>query len=159
QPELETQLHSGAEVELGVPTLIPETYLPDIHSRLVFYKRIASAEDESALQELQVEMIDRFGLLPPQVQNLMSATQIKLKLDILNLKKCEANESMIRLQFGSQPNIDPLALIKLIQNHPKHYQLKGQSELKYFDDFPEVSQRLAAINLLLTTIANKDTAC
>lgn len=159
QPELNTQLHSGAEVELGVPTLIPETYLPDIHTRLVFYKRIASAEDESALQELQVEMIDRFGLLPPQVQNLFSATQVKLKLDALNLKKCEASDSMIRLQFGNQPNIDPLALIQLIQNHPKQYQLKGQSELKYFDDFAEVSQRLAAIKLLLTTIANKESAC
>lgn len=159
QPELDTQLNSGAEVDLGAPTLIPETYLPDIHSRLVFYKRIASAEDENALQELQVEMIDRFGLLPPQVQNLFSATQVKLQLDALQLKKCEANEAMIRLQFGKQPNIDPVALIKLIQNHPKQYQLKGQSELKYFDDFPEVDDRLAAIKLLLATIANKEPAC
>ena len=156
QPELDAKLHTGAEVELGMPALIPEDYLPDIHTRLVFYKRIASAEDNNALQELEVEMIDRFGLLPDQVKNLFETTRVKLVIDALNLKKVEASEAMIRIQFGSNPNINPLELIKLIQNHPKNYQLKGQIELKYFDTMPEMKQRIQAIELIVATISNKE---
>jgi len=156
QPELDAKLHTGAEVELGMPALIPEDYLPDIHTRLVFYKRIASAEDNHALQELEVEMIDRFGLLPDQVKNLFETTRVKLVIDSLNLRKIEASESMIRIQFGSTPNINPLELIKLIQNHPKNYQLKGQIELKYFDTMPEMKQRIQAIELIVATISNKE---
>lgn len=156
QPELDAKLHTGAEVEMGMPALIPEDYLPDIHTRLVFYKRIASAEDNNALQELEVEMIDRFGLLPDQVKNLFETTRVKLLIDALNLKKVEASETMIRIQFGSNPNINPLELIKLIQNHPKNYQLKGQIELKYFDTMPEMKHRIQAIELIVATISNKE---
>ncbi len=157
QPELEAKLHTGAEIELGLPALIPEDYLPDIHTRLVFYKRIASADNTNGLQELEVEMIDRFGLLPPQVKNLFEATRVKLLIEPLNLKKLEASESMIRIQFGDSPNINPVELIKLIQNHPKNYQLKGQTELKYFDTMPDMKQRIDAIELIVATISNKDT--
>ncbi|MGC9385793.1 MAG: transcription-repair coupling factor [Hydrogenovibrio sp.] len=152
QPALEAKLHTGPEIELGLPALIPEHYLPDIHTRLVFYKRIASADSASALQELEVEMIDRFGLLPDQVKHLFAATRVKLTVDPLNLKKVEASDSQIRIQFGDSPNIDPLELIKLIQKHPKQYQLKGQTELKYFDTMPEMQQRIAAIELIAATL-------
>lgn len=152
QPELDTSLHHGTEIELGVPSLIPEDYLPDIHTRLVFYKRIAGAKDAQSLRELEVEMIDRFGLLPDQVKNLFAATSVKLLVEPLNLLKVEAHESMIRIQFGSSPNIDPLKLIQLIQRQPKNYQLKGQTELKYFDTMPETTQRINAIELIVASI-------
>lgn len=155
QPELNAQLHAGAEVELGVAALIPEDYLPDIHTRLVFYKRIASAGSADALEELEVEMIDRFGLLPQQVKHLFESTRIKLLIEPLNLQKVESNEAMVRIQFGTQPNINPMELIKLIQNHPKNYQLKGQTELKYFDTMPNIEERVNAIARIVAAIANR----
>ncbi len=154
QPELSTQLHTGTEVELGVPSLIPEDYLPDIHTRLVFYKRIASAKNASQLRELEVEMIDRFGLLPPQTKNLFASTSVKILVEPLNLLKIDAHETQIRIQFGSTPDINPVKLIKLIQQHPKNYQLKGQTELKYFDTMPETTQRIQAIELMIASIKN-----
>ena len=142
----------GVEVELGVPSLIPDDYLPDIHTRLVFYKRIASAKTKGQLRELEVEMIDRFGLLPDQVKNLFSATEVKLLATPLNLAKIDAHESQIRITFGPQPKIDILKLVQLIQRHPKNYDLKGQTELKYFDTMPDTLQRTKAIELMIASI-------
>ena len=151
-PELNTTLHTGSEVDLSVPALIPEDYLPDVHTRLVFYKRIASADDKSSLRELEVEMIDRFGLLPDQVKNLLMVTQVKLLIEPMGIIKLDATDSMVRLQFNQQPDIDPMKLIKLIQGQPKQYQLKGQTELKFFDTMPELSQRIAAIEWMVRSI-------
>ncbi|MDG6772878.1 transcription-repair coupling factor [Thiomicrorhabdus sp. ZW0627] len=152
QPELDTTLHTGSEVDLGVPALIPEDYLPDIHTRLVFYKRIASAAADNALYELEVEMIDRFGLLPQQVKNLFAVTQIKLIIEPIGIIKLDGSEAMIRVQFNNQPNIDPMKLIKLIQAYPKNYQLKGQTELKFFDTMPTIESRIAAIEHMIKSI-------
>ncbi|GKT11626.1 MAG: transcription-repair coupling factor [Thiomicrorhabdus sp.] len=152
QPELSTTLHLGSEVDLAVPALIPDTYLPDVHSRLVFYKRIASASDRGSLRELEVEMIDRFGLLPDQVKNLLAVTQIKLLIEPIGITKLDASEAMVRIQFNNQPDIDPIKLIQLIQAHPQQYQLKGQTELKFLDTMPELTQRIAAIELIIRSI-------
>ncbi len=155
QPELNTTLHTGSEVNLSVPALIPETYLPDVHTRLVFYKRIASAQSKGALRELEVEMIDRFGLLPDQVKNLLLVTQVKLLIEPIGIIKLDATEQMIRVQFNAQPDIDPLKLIQLIQTHPKQYQLKGQTELKFLDTMPDINQRINAIELLIKSIQSQ----
>jgi len=152
QPELSTTLHTGSEVDLGFPALIPEDYLPDIHTRLVFYKRIASAESNSALRELEVEMIDRFGLLPQQVKHLFAVTQIKLLIEPIGITKLDASEGMVRIVFNSQPNIDVLKMIQLIQAYPKNYQLKGQTELKFFDTMPSIDERISAIELMINSI-------
>lgn len=151
QLDLSLQQH-GVEVELGMPSLIPDDYLPDIHTRLVFYKRIASAKDKGQLRELEVEMIDRFGLLPYQVKNLFSATEIKLFAEPLNLAKIDAYETQIKITFGKRPKIDIFKLVQLIQRYPKKYDLKGQIELKYFDNMPETQQRTNAIELILASI-------
>ncbi len=156
QPELNTTLHTGSEVNLSVPALIPESYLPDVHTRLVFYKRIASVTSKGALRELEVEMIDRFGLLPDQVKNLLLVTQVKLLIEPIGITKLDATDSMVRVQFNAQPDIDPLKLIQLIQSQPKQYQLKGQTELKFFDTMPEIPQRIHAIELLIKNIRNPE---
>lgn len=158
QPELNAPLDTGCEVDLGFAALIPEDYLPDIHSRLVFYKRIASAEDEAALHELEIEMIDRFGLLPQQVKNLFDATRIKLMAEPLGIKKIDAGQTECRIQFNAQPNIDPVKLIQLIQTHPKRYKLKGQTELKVFDTMPEIGLRTQVIQFTLESLAPDNTA-
>lgn len=152
QPELNTSLDMGCEVDLGVAALIPEDYLPDIHSRLVFYKRIASAADDDALHELEVEMIDRFGLLPQQVKSLFSVTRIKLRAEPLGVKKIDAGATELRIQFNNQPDIDPVKLIQLIQRYPKRFQLKGQTELKVFDTMPDSEARIKVIHFTLENI-------
>ncbi|MFP4603260.1 MAG: transcription-repair coupling factor, partial [Halochromatium sp.] len=79
-PELDRPLDHGAEIDLGLPALLPDDYLPDVHTRLVTYKRIASAADRAELKDLQVEMIDRFGLLPEPTKALFAVTELKLKV-------------------------------------------------------------------------------
>ena len=153
QPELNTSLHSGSEVDLGVTALIPEDYLPDVHTRLVFYKRIASAETKSDLRELEVEMIDRFGLLPDSVKQLFEVTKIKLLIEPIGITKLDASESMIRIQLNNEPNIDPVKLIKLIQSQPKQFQLKGQTEFSFLDTMPNIEQRVSAIELIVKSIS------
>jgi len=99
QPELDKPLDHGAEVDLSVSALIPDDYLPDIHSRLIMYKRIASADNEDELRELQVEMIDRFGLLPDNVKNLFRVTSFKLKATPLGIRKIEFGKDGGRIIF------------------------------------------------------------
>ena len=77
-PDLERPMHQGPEVDLHLPALLPDDYLPDVHLRLVLYKRIAAAANSDDLRELQVEMIDRFGLLPPPAKNLFRIAELKL---------------------------------------------------------------------------------
>ncbi|MBN2647656.1 MAG: transcription-repair coupling factor [Thiotrichales bacterium] len=153
QPELNTQLYHGCEVDLDEAALIPEDYLPDVHSRLVLYKRLASAESADALYELEVEMIDRFGLLPEAAKNLLAVTEIKLLAEPLGIIKIDGSEAMLRVVFNQAPAIDPLKLIELIQRHPKKYQLKGQSELKFFDTMPTLESRVKALKQLIKRIS------
>ncbi|NBC13519.1 MAG: transcription-repair coupling factor, partial [Gammaproteobacteria bacterium] len=89
-PELDRPLDHGAEIDLGLPALLPDDYLPDVHTRLVTYKRIASAESPAELKDLKVEMIDRFGLLPEPTEHLFAVTALKLKVQPLGIKKLEA---------------------------------------------------------------------
>lgn len=150
QPALSLAMDAHCEVDLGCAALIPEDYLADIHTRLVFYKRIASAETETELHDLEVEMIDRFGLLPDQLKTLFSATQLKLLAQPMGIKKIDASAQMIRIQFGAQLQIATERLIQLIQSHPQIYQLKGQAELKVFDKMDDVLDRVKQINFTLT---------
>ncbi|MCF5946593.1 transcription-repair coupling factor, partial [Xanthomonas perforans] len=89
----------GADVELHVASLIPEDYLPDVHTRLTLYKRISSARDPDALRELQVEMIDRFGLLPDPVKHLFAIAELKLQANALGVRKLDLGENGGRLVF------------------------------------------------------------
>lgn len=141
QPELDKPLDHGTEVDLGISALIPDDYLPDVHSRLIMYKRIANAKHSDELRELQVEMIDRFGLLPENTKNLFSITELKLKATPLGIKKIELGSDSGRIVFNPEPNIDPMNIIKLIQTQPKTYKLEGQDKLRITHSMPEPVQR------------------
>ena len=149
EPQLDAPLSHGGEIDLRIPALIPEDYLPDVHARLVMYKRIASAEDAEALRELQVEMIDRFGLLPEAVKNLFRVTELKLKAQDMGVRKVEAGPQGGRLLFDKEPKIDPAAVIRLIQTQAKTYKLDGQDKLRFIMDLPEREQRFEAVEKLL----------
>lgn len=149
EPELDRPLDHGTEVDLGIPALLPDDYLPDVHTRLIQYKRIASANSEEELRELQVEMIDRFGLLPEATKNLFSVTELKLIATPLGIKKIEMGDAGGRVQFVEEPDIDPMKVITLIQTKPKIYRMDGQDKLRIIGDFPDASARFAAMALFL----------
>ncbi|KEZ76923.1 transcription-repair coupling factor [Salinisphaera hydrothermalis] len=143
------ELMSATEVELGVPALLPEDYIPDVHIRLVLYKRISAAKDGAALRALKVELIDRFGLLPEPTENLFAATSLKLQSAPLALAKLEAGPDVGRLHFGKASRVDPATLITLVQADPRAYRLEGDSKLVFFRDMPDVATRIERIAELL----------
>ncbi|MDP3295209.1 MAG: transcription-repair coupling factor [Nevskia sp.] len=117
------------EVDLGSSALIPDDYVPDVHTRLVLYKRIAETKSEDELDELKVELIDRFGLLPPQAERLCDAARLRQLGEAAGFVKIRAGAKTAMLDFGLQPAIEPIKLIKLIQSQPKVYKLEGQKRL------------------------------
>jgi len=158
QPELDKPLYHGAEVDLRIPALLPEEYLPDVHTRLIMYKRISSADSSAELRELQVEMIDRFGLLPPPARNLFRITELKLLAKPLGVVKLEAGEQGGRLVFGPDPNVDLYKVIQLVQREPKTYKLDGQDRLRFTMNLGDVEKRFSAVEKLLTAIAPEPAA-
>ncbi len=149
QPNLEQPLGGGPEVNLRVPGLIPEDYLPDVHARLILYKRIANAADEEGLKDLQVEMIDRFGLLPEPTKNLVRMTSLKLKAEQLGIKKIDAGPQGGRIEFAADTSVEPLTLIKLIQGQPKRYKFEGATLFKFMVPMERPEERFNTIEALL----------
>jgi transcription-repair coupling factor (superfamily II helicase) len=152
QPNLDRPLDHGAEIDLQLPALIPEDYIPDVHARLVLYKRIASCKSGEELRELQVEMIDRFGLLPEQTKTLMDVTQLKLKANPMGIRKLEAGPAGGRIIFDGEPKIDPMQLIQLIQQRPKEFKLDGSDKIKFFRDMSENDRRIEQVSIMLDEI-------
>ncbi|MDP6651359.1 MAG: helicase-related protein, partial [Gammaproteobacteria bacterium] len=148
-PSPELDLNKSIEVNLRIPALIPEDYLPDVHTRLIMYKRISSSLDEDELQDLQVEMIDRFGLLPEPLKLLFRLTRLKLKAEILGIRKIDANVSGGRVEFIRQTRVDPLSLVQLIQDEPLHYKLSGANQLQFKHSSENASDKLDFIAELL----------
>ena len=148
-PELSAPMHQGPEIDLHLSAIIPEDYIGDVHMRLIMYKRIANAKDKQQLHELQVEMIDRFGLLPQPVKNLMLITELKFLATQLGIARIQASAQQGKLEFGPQPNINAGALIKLIQLHSTRYQLDGPTRLKFSLDKPGGEERIHEIFSLL----------
>ena len=158
QPELDRPLDHGVEIDLHIPTLIPEDYLPDVHMRLIMYKRIASVKNEEELKELQIEMIDRFGLLPDFAKNLFQIAALKLLANPLGVHKIDLGLHGGRLQFNENNNVDPLKIIKLIQTNPFTYKLDGQDKLRINQELPEPADRFTILTNLIADISNRDAA-
>jgi len=131
EADLERPMDAGPEVELHVPALIPEDYVPDVHLRLMLYKRIAGTPSREELDELKVEMIDRFGPIPPFAQTLFRSTYLKLRAAALGIRKIDAGASSGYILFDEQNKIDPRRVLKLIQGKPKEYRLDGPLRLRF----------------------------
>ncbi len=149
RPDLDMDLDKSIDVNLRIPALIPENYLPDVHIRLIMYKRISASIDDSDLQELQVEMIDRFGLLPKPLKLLFRLTQLKLKAEKYGIKKIDANVKSGRIEFMAQTAIDPMSLVQMIQNDPQTYKLGGANTLQFTHNCEEADDKLDFISELL----------
>ncbi|MCP4934805.1 MAG: hypothetical protein GY927_11515 [bacterium] len=155
-PELDQPLDHGPEIDLQSPALIPDDYLPDVHSRLILYKRIASAATPEELRELQVEMIDRFGLLPEPVKTLFRVTGLKLQASPIGIRKIEAGPQGGRIVFTPEPNIDLGKLLALIQQHAVIYRLDGQDKLRFNKVLKDTETRAQEVEQLLERLKIDD---
>ncbi len=142
------------EIDLRLSALIPDDYLADVHLRLQYYRKISLANSESQLDDIQVEMIDRFGLLPDPAKTLFNVATLGLKAHTLGIKKIEANAKGGRIEFIENPPIDPMVIIRLIQKESKHYKLDGPSRLKFILENHEPRDRIALIDKLLIRLNN-----
>ncbi len=151
-PDVDDADRHGADVDLHVPALIPDDYLPDPHARLTLYKRISAARNADALRELQVEMIDRFGLLPDAAKHLFATAELKLDATRLGIRKLDLGDKGGRIQFVEKPNVDPMAVIRLIQGQPKHYKMDGPDKLRISLDMADAATRFNAARGLLAAL-------
>ncbi|MEE9358596.1 transcription-repair coupling factor [Candidatus Vondammii sp. HM_W22] len=154
-PNLDRPLDHGAEIDLQLPALLPDDYLPDVHSRLVLYKRIASAASREELKELQVEMIDRFGLLPDPAKALFGITELKLEANPLGIRKIDAGPGSGRILFEGKPNIDPGQIIRLIQTKPKEYKLDDADKIRFYKDMSDRTKRIHQVSQVLDEISGR----
>ncbi|MFA5630775.1 MAG: transcription-repair coupling factor [Porticoccaceae bacterium] len=154
-PQAALEADTATDIKLNIPALIPEDYLPDINTRLILYKRLASTSDEEELKELQVEMIDRFGLLPNATKNLIRLTRLRQRAEALGIHKIDAGPNGARIQFSAQTPVDPLTIVTLVQKQPDRYRLAGASELRLTAAMESPEARLDSISGLLDTLTPK----
>lgn len=153
EPDLSTSAQEVTEIDLHLTALIPENYLGDIQLRLQFYKRIASAKTIAALDEIQVEMIDRFGLLPDALKTLFALSELKLKAAGLGIIKLEANEKGGKIDFNEKPAVKPETIIKLIQLKTQQYKLDGPTRLRFTLPTHARTERIGLIDHIIQILA------
>ena len=151
EPTLEHLLASQAEVEIRVPALIPNDYIHDVNMRLSLYKRIANSKDTNSLRELQVELIDRFGLLPVAAKNLIAVTEIKQLCGHLGIKRLEAHAKGGSILFTENTTVDPMYLISLFQAQKNIFKMDGQTKLKFTFNLEDTRTRIDWILQLLNS--------
>ncbi|MDG2140897.1 MAG: transcription-repair coupling factor [Gammaproteobacteria bacterium] len=148
-PSNSIALHKSTEVNLRIPALIPESYLPNVHTRLIMYKKISGCRDDEDLRDLQVEMIDRFGLLPESLKRLFRLAAVKLEAKTLGIKKIDANISSGKIEFEKKALTDPLSIVALIQKEPDLYKLTGANQLHFSHNQDNADKKLEFISNLL----------
>ena len=152
-PDFDLTSEHEAEIELHLAALIPDDYLADVNSRLTLYKRISSAADDEALRDLQVEMVDRFGLLPDAVKNLFAVTELKLLATPLGIRKLELGANGGRVIFTPKPDIDPMTVIRMVQTLPKVYALDGQDKLRIKLQLEGASERVRVAREIIVALS------
>jgi transcription-repair coupling factor (superfamily II helicase) len=140
------------EINTGISCIIPETYLPDVHERLILYKRIASAKDEGSLKELKVEMIDRFGLLPESTQNLFESSSLKNLSQEVGILKVNIYDDKAEITLNDSSSIDVSKIINLIQTRPQQFQLKNQKTIVVKEDMEADQVRIRKITDVLKSL-------
>lgn len=149
EPDLAQLLSGQTEIELRIPALLPDDYIPDVNMRLSLYKRIASCATEAELKDLKVELIDRFGLLPEPSKHLISLAEFKLLAAPMGIKKIEANGQSGYVEFEEKTKVNPIYLVSLLQNQPNIYRMDGPSRLRFTIPAPEREDRINLVSSML----------
>jgi transcription-repair coupling factor (superfamily II helicase) len=149
KPDLDAALHQGIEVNMHLPALIPDEYLPDVNMRLTLYKRLSNCQTKEDLHELQVEMIDRFGLLPDEVKALFQLAELRQFGEQLGLKKIEAGPNGGRLQFTENTAVEPMTIVSMVQNNPAIFRLQNNDQLSFTMPMDSAEQRFSEVNKIL----------
>lgn len=152
EPSLEDLTNQQTEVELRMPSLLPEDFIPDVNTRLSFYKRIASAKKPGELDEIKVELIDRFGLLPDAARNLLDIARLRQQAQKMGIRKIEAHDKGGVIEFAEKNHVDPVWLIGLLQKSPQHFRLDGPTRLKFFQDLSERKNRMEWVSQFMTQV-------
>ncbi|HTW37090.1 MAG TPA: transcription-repair coupling factor [Steroidobacteraceae bacterium] len=153
EPALDQPLAAATELELRVPAFLPETYVGDVHVRLVLYKRIASAQNGAALEELTAELVDRFGPLPGPAHNLLRIARLKLKARALGVRRLDLGAQGGYVLFEPENGVDPAVVIRLIQRHAGEFRLEGPLRLRISRALAEEAGRFEFASELLGRLA------
>lgn len=149
EPSLDTLLGQQAELDLKIPALLPDSYIPDVSLRLSFYKRLASSKDSVELDEIQVELIDRFGLLPDAAKNLIAQTTFKHQMQQIGIKRLDVHSKGGSVEFADRTKVQPAYIIRLIQTQSRIYKLEGGQKLKFSIETPDTTARLTLVKAML----------
>jgi transcription-repair coupling factor (superfamily II helicase) len=148
EPDLNAPLGVTTEINLHVPALLTNAYCPDVHERLVIYKRLANSNNDDDLDSLQEELIDRFGLLPEQGEALMACHRLRIAAKPLGINKIDASDSAIQLHFAQTTEVDPLKLIDLLQRD-RRCRMNGPDKMRVTVQFGNVAHRAEFVKTLL----------
>ncbi|MGI9288253.1 MAG: transcription-repair coupling factor [Pseudomonadales bacterium] len=152
QLDLEQTFSMNSDINLRVPALIPDDYLPDVHNRLIMYKRIASAEDDATLLALREEMVDRFGVLTEPIKNLFRSAKLRREANALGIAKIDAGPAGGRIEFARNTSVEPFALVSLVQQQSATYKMQGANSLKFTMNLEAIEDRFQFIENLLVTL-------
>jgi len=146
-------MSTQTEIELRVPALLPDDYIFDVSLRLSLYKRIASCKNKNELDDIQVELIDRFGLLPQPSKNLVQIAKLRLKAQTIGISRIEASATGGSIEFSNDTSVDPMLIIGLIQKNPAVYSMAGASKLKFVKANDDTQKRFTLIANILNDLA------
>ncbi|NUF15278.1 transcription-repair coupling factor, partial [Acinetobacter lactucae] len=154
-PNFDAPLSLTAEINLHIPALIPDEYLGDVHQRLLFYKRISNTDSQEKLDNIRMELIDRFGVPPQSVKHLFSVHQIRLKAEQLGITKIDVNTQGGNIEFSPDTPVQAISIIQLMQKYPTYYRMEGGQRLKVMVQLEEQEKRIQFINDLLAKLLNE----
>ena len=149
EPSLDDVLAAQTEVDLRIPALLPDDYIRDVNTRLSLYKKLAGCKDQNEIDEFQIELIDRFGLLPDSAKNLVKQSGLKLSAQKVGIKKIETTQTGGLIEFEQSTKIDPGYLIQLIQKYPSQFKFEGPMKLRFMKKLDSSQQKLDHVRDLL----------
>ena len=154
QPDLDAPLGITTEIKLHSPALLPESYCPDIHERLVLYKRLAVCETVQQINAIHEELVDRFGLPEQPVKTLIESHHLRLAAKELGIDAIDATSEALTVTFGKNNNVDPTEIILLIQNDKK-YRLAGADKLRFTAEMENIEVRINTVKNVLKTLKER----
>ena len=154
EPDLDAPLGITTEIKLHSPALLPEDYCPDIHERLVLYKRLAVCETMQQINAIHEELVDRFGLPEQPVKTLIESHHLRLAAKELGIDAIDATSEAVTVTFGKNNNVDPTEIILLIQNDKK-YRLAGADKLRFTAEMENIEVRINTVKNVLKTLKER----